>query len=504
MSGIADFFYKAAIENPKKEAIWCDGKRKTYAEFMTMVNQYSNYFLSLGMKYRDNVGIVMNNSIESVAVMISAANIGIALVPLNPSLPAEAVNRAIQYGDVSYLIARKNFFDRFHADLILRENAWICMDQSDTISVSLDASQKCEDERPHMFEITGDEPYLITMTSGSTGEPKPIVLTQNDKYRRAVAHISLYHITSDDRILAATPLYHSLAERLVIMPLILGATSILLPRFTPDLWVECVKNQRVSFTIAVSSQLKQVAKLLENIDERAFESLRCIVSSSMLLEDDVKYELADKLQCEFHEMYGTSETSTVTDIHITQDREKARSVGKPLKEAEIYIVSDSGKQAAVGETGVILCRSDLMCSGYYRQEEIFKSATYNGYFNTGDMGYVDEDGYLFFSGRKKEIIISGGINIYPSDIENCISGMAGVAECAAFPYPDVQLGEVVAVAVRLEDGMECNIKRIQFWCVKRLADYQQPRKIFIVDALPKNSMGKIMKSELYDYVKMGE
>ena len=166
------------------------------------------------------------------------------------------------------------------------------------------------------------------MTSGSTGQPKPINLTQNNKYERAMAHIKLYDITENDRILAATPLYHSLAERLVLLPLLIGATSILLPRFTPSIWLNCVYEQKVTFTIAVTAQLSQIAQLLSSPFVPDISSLRSIVSSSALLEPYVRMELIDKLKCDFHEMYGTSETSTATSINFRESINKQKSVGR--------------------------------------------------------------------------------------------------------------------------------------------------------------------------------
>ncbi|WP_349772487.1 AMP-binding protein [Lacrimispora xylanisolvens] len=184
--------------------------------------------------------------------------------------------------------------------------------------MSFDSISNMSDKRPVVKQVTGEETLIITMTSGSTGEPKPIDLTQKNKLERAMAHIRLYNLTKEDRILAATPLYHSLAERLVLMPLLIGATSILLPRFTPALWLNCVKDQKVTFTIAVSAQLGQIAELLTSPFVPEIDSLRCVVSSSSLLENHIKNELIDKLNCDFHEMYGTSETSTVTSINFRE------------------------------------------------------------------------------------------------------------------------------------------------------------------------------------------
>lgn len=321
-----------------------------------------------------------------------------------------------------------------------------------------------------------------------------------------MAHIRVYDISKEDRILAATPLYHSLAERLVILPLILGATSILLPRFTPELWLKCASEQKPTFTIAVSAQLAQILELLKKPDVPTIDSFRSIVSSSALLEASVKYELIEQLKCEFHEMYGASEVSTVTDICFQKSPGKQKSVGIPFDEAKVRILRDDNNtdydtDCAPYEIGEIACKTQLQCKGYYKQEAMMEAAMFEGYFRTGDLGYMDEDGYLYFSGRKKELIITGAVNVYPHDIDVIVGRIPEVEECAAFAYPDSRLGEVVALAVVPKEECEINLRALKTYCARNLADFQQPHKIYVVDKLPKNTMGKLQRMSILDYVR---
>ena len=501
MSKLCDLFFDIASEYPQKTAIWCDNKTITYEELAALVCRYSNFLIKAGVIYSDHIGIPMNNSIESAALILAAANLGAALVPINPTLPPEAIKALFAAADVKHLIARKNFLEQTEGKVDLNlKGAQICLDGLWKNTLTFDSISKMSDKRPVVKQVTGKETLIITMTSGSTGEPKPIDLTQNNKLERAMAHIRLYNLTKDDRILAATPLYHSLAERLVLMPLLIGATSILLPRFTPALWLNCVKDQKVTFTIAVSAQLGQIAELLTSPFVPEIDSLRCVVSSSSLLENHIKNELIDKLNCDFHEMYGTSETSTVTSINFRETMGKKHSVGRPLPEAKVKIIKEDQSIAKPGEIGEITCKTTLMCNGYYNQPEIFQNALQDGYFKTGDLGYLDEAGYLYFAGRKKELIITGGINVYPQDIEECIKKLPEVKECAAFAYPDNRLGEVVALAIVPKPDTRLSKRKIQIQCAKNLADYQQPHMIIFLDQLPKNSLGKLEKYNLPEYV----
>lgn len=505
---LADLFYKNAESKPNKEAIWCDGKVATYKEMAGLVSSYSNLLLSCGVSYGDHIAIPMNNSIESVALFFSAADLGICVVPLNPSLPFEAVKSAMQAGDIKHLIARKSFLNECDKNGGLDISGFsICLDSDYPGTVPFSRINEMSTNRPVLdYDVNGSESLILTMTSGSTGTPKPIDISQNNKYDRAMAHIRVYKISEDDRILAATPLYHSLAERLVITPLILGATSILLPRFTPSIWLKCVEEQKPTFTIAVSAQLAQILEQMKQPGTPEITSFRSIVSSSALLETGVKYELIGRLKCEFHEMYGTSETSTVTDICFQDAKDKQNSVGKPFDEAEIRILRDESESdfdtdCAPYEVGEIACRSKLQCKGYYKQSAMMRTAMIDGYFRTGDLGYLDEDGYLYFSGRKKELIITGAINVYPHDIDVVVSRLPEIEECAAFSYPDDRLGEVVALAVVPKEDHQVNLRALKTYCARNLADFQQPHKIFIVDRLPKNTMGKLQRMAILDYIK---
>jgi long-chain acyl-CoA synthetase len=163
---------------------------------------------------------------------------------------------------------------------------------------------------------------------------------------------------------------------------------------------------------------------------------------------------------------------------------------------EIRILRDDDEIAAPGEAGEIACKTPMIFGGYFKRPDLTRAAMWGEYFRTGDIGRLDQDGFLYFLGRKKDVIITGGINVYPADVESAVSEHASVAECAAFPVPDERLGEIVAVAVVPRSPGPFDRRALRFHCAERLADFQQPRKYFVVDALPKNNMGKVMQHTL--------
>lgn len=502
MCRIADRFFEIASAYPEKIAVICGNESICYRALADLVSQYSNYLLSKGVAYGDHIGMPMNNSIQSVVMMMTAANLGVALVPINPTLPLQAMQTAFTYADVKHMVASRALLEQIYesGQHLIREGSYFCIDGSFEGAFSLTEAESFSRTRPIVDNVSGNERFIISMTSGSTGVPKPIALTQKTKFSRVIAHINLYGLTRDDRILAATPLYHTLAERLVLIPLMIGCTSVVLPTFTPKIWLSCVVEQQVTFTIAVSAQLNQIASLLSEDGSWNITSLRSLVSSSSLLEPDVKNTLLKVLQCEFHEMYGTSEISTATNINFKDALHKKQSVGKPLPEASIVILKDNEDLCPEGEIGEIACKTSLICDGYYGMDRIFHTSISKGYFKTGDLGYLDKDGYLYFSGRKKDLIITGGVNVYPSDIEKVVLELSEIEECAAFGYPDERLGEVVALAIVLKDGKLLDQRVVQRYCARHLADFQQPHKIYFLDKLPKNSMGKLARYLLRERV----
>lgn len=485
MSKIIELFYKNVDKNPSKTAIICEDERYSYKELEYFVNRFINNFVENKVQYGDNIGVLLPNNIDFVALMLAAAAIGAVITPLSTTLPNAVINQAFKFADVKHVVGTKATLDDLNLDI-----------SGHKLRLDGNILENENTQRYSSDKVTGREALIFTMTSGSTGEPKPIILSQQNKIDRAFAAAKIYSVDGEDVILAATPLYHSLAERLVLMPLLLGGTSVILPRFSPSVWLKAVKDCSVTFTIAVSSQLRQIAEVLASPYLPEINSLKCVVSSSALLEPHTKRELVAKLKCDFHECYGTSEIAIATNLNIIDSQEKMKSVGKAICGVDVKILKPDNKFAAVDEIGEIICKTPMLFMGYYKLPEKTKESMFGEYFKTGDMGKLDKDGFLYFIDRQKDLIISGGINIYPNDVEDVGGKYKDVIECAAFPYPDENLGEVVALAVVVKEGFE--LRKFKFHCANELADFQLPRKYFVVDELPRNNMGKLVKHKLVE------
>jgi len=499
MRSISQKIFENAMLNPDKQAIICGDNVLTYRQFSEKVSRISRALKSRGISRGDHIGIVLPNCIEFVICMLVAADLGAVIVPVSSHLPAKAIHHILQASDVKHIITMGGTIKDFLSsglDFTFISGVWLSVDIKVKAAISMRALIK---EVPSDIKALNigkeDDPFILLTTSGSTGDPKPIILTQRTKWNRAFAAVELYKVTSEDRTLAATPLYHSLAERLVLIPLLTGGTSIIMPQFSALEWFRCVQKNKVTFTIAVSSQLRQISEQLSSSDAKnsKIKSMRCIVSSSELLEPKIKKELLKGLHCDFHECYGASEIAIASDLDCEAAKRKVNSVGRAAPEVDIKIVDKNGNDLTPGSPGEIICKTPMIFSGYYKRPNLTAAAMYGEYFRTGDLGKLDKEGFLYFLGREKDIIITGGINVYPSDIEYTLASQGSVQESAAFPYTDKRLGEVVAVAIVPKKPKEFDLRGIKRYCAENLADFQMPRKYFIVNKIPKNTMGKTMR-----------
>ncbi|RXE85351.1 class I adenylate-forming enzyme family protein [Pseudoalteromonas sp. A757] len=498
MDNIYHLFHRNVEKSPDKVAIVFSGTEVTYSSLFNQVLILSRFFKDQGLTPGQRIALFAPNGIEYPVVLLAAAKLGLAVVPLPITLKGAALEIALKKTPVSMAICWPTVSRTLLESAVVREDEVITLGESvlgercwEDILTGVEHDEEYSNAAPELD-------FILTMTSGSTGSPKPIVLSQKCKIERAFsATINYYQLTSDDVILVATPLYHSLAQRGVLMPLMLGATTVILPKFQLQNWLDAIEQYQVSFLFAVSSQLEGlVAQSVENKD---ISSVRILVSSSAVLNTVTKAKLLKLLSCEFHECYGASEVGVVTDFCIDDENGNQGSVGKPLPFVDVKICDGHRKPVEIGVVGEIACKTTTQFSGYLKQLEATKAAYDDtGYFYTGDLGYLNKEGFLFYVGRKKEVISSGGINIYPQDIEEVIKRHPLVTDCVAFGVADPTLGEVIKVVyeqanVQEEESLERALRKL---CFAELTDYQQPRIIEKCDNLARNAMGKVLRQQV--------
>lgn len=497
VSPIYQRFRQFALSREDKPALLVGRSRLSYGELLRQVDALSDGLAAAGIGSGDHVGLLLPNCPEFVLLLLAGARSGLVIVPQSIGLSAPAVEAAFRAADVRHLISWAAIAGTLTA--ATRELASTRVTVGGNVAgwTSFAEIIASGSEAPHNAPLlAADLPYLMVLTSGSTGKPKPIVLSQHTKILRADAAAKLYGVSDADITLAATPLYHSLAQRLVLLPLLSGGTCVLLEHFTASTWSGAVRSRQVSFSIAVSSQLRQILAHLQATGE-SLPSLRCLVSSSAQLDVDTKRALLGHLSCDFHECYGTSEIAIATNLTPAAAASKLGSVGTAIPGTEVAILDRSGKRLPPGATGEIAVRTPMLHSGYYRQTAETAMAMCGDFFRTGDLGRLDDQGFVHFLGRIKDIIITGGVNVYPRDIEEVVGSHPAVKECAAIALADDELGEVIGVVVVFHDSAPApGIREMQRMCAQGLGDFQQPRRFFVTRALPTNGMGKVDKPAL--------
>lgn len=516
---IIHYFLTQAQQHPKQMAIHYRQQGKAGDEAYQSLNYYQVAELTAKLSYQlkqaglqsgDHCVVMLNNSVEFALLFLAAAELNLVIAPVASSLTPVAIQTAIDSTDSHYLIAMPHVLKKYLASDECRLSSDKCIAFSAKGTTSnfkndlnriFDADYQC-DYVLGQHAGSYDSDFILTMTSGSTGQPKPIVLTQKTKVHRSFDGAKdLYQLGGQEVIIAASPMYHSLAQRLVLLPLMTGGTVVILPNFTPKTWLEAVGTHGVTFTLAVSSHLEQLLLLMKAQDapEVDLSSLCCLVSSSSLLHTEIKAQCIETFGCDFHECYGASEVGIVSNLapeDIEAHPDLLNTVGKALPYVRLKIVDNNKKEVSVGTVGEIACETTTAFSRYYKRPEATTESMVDGFFHTGDLGRLDERGFLYLHGRKKELIIVGGTNVYPKDIESVISQVNGIKDVAVIGVEDAYFGEAILAVLVIEGETRQVVREAKKACMASLADFQQPMAYEVVDALPRNAMGKLMKHQL--------
>ncbi|MES9911069.1 MAG: class I adenylate-forming enzyme family protein [Candidatus Sedimenticola sp. 4PFRAG1] len=498
---IYDYFLDSVERFADKTAVIFKDEKLTYSELSNQVTSMVLLMQSMGIRKGSHIALVLDSCPCFTVILLAVSSLGAVLVPVSTGLKSDSLRKAVLSSDSQYIIG----FNKALMNLIgngadiqgITRDCMMVLDKEIKGAWFLDCNNV--HVLKNTFEYGGDVDelgdYILTMTSGSTGEPKPIVLSQKTKIDRAlIGARDLYGLDDSDVIICASPMYHSLGMRLALLPIMIGATSVILPKFNPTNWLNAIEKHSVTFTISVSTHLEPI---LSKLDSHNYDigSLRKIVSSSARLDNSIKEKCKAYLNCDFHECYGTSEVGIATNISCDDHINSDKCIGKAVAGVDIRIVDANGKRLPNGDIGEIACASNTAFSCYYKKNIETEKCHIDGYFLTGDLGWLDHEGYLYLTGRKKDIIIVGGFNVYPTDVEEVITKCNGVKGCSVIGVDDEYFGEVV-LAVLEGDQKDIDILNIRRKCSKYLAEYQQPIAYEVVDKLPTNQIGKVMKKVL--------
>lgn len=482
---------------PGHTSVVFEGRRLTYAELDARVNRLANAMLDAGLGKGDRVVTVLPNCMELLEVYWACAKTGIVVVPLSPLLLPAGLASLLGDAEPRIVFACQATLPLFQVATAIFPGSALCVltdgDAGDRCGYTAFVAGKAHSSPP--ADIQPDDVYNIMYTSGTTGLPKGIIHTQRIRAHYATLFANAWRLSPESVVLHTGAIIFNGAFVTLMPCLMQGATYVLHRQFDPVSLIDTVARERVTHTMLVPSQIIAVLNA-PNFDPAKLASLEVLLSLGAPLPVVCKDALESFLPGRFHELYGLTE-GFVTILDRRDALRKRGSVGVPPPFFEMRIMTENGGEAAPRVVGEILGRGPILMPGYYRRPDLTSEALRDGWLYTGDLGYVDEDGYLYLVDRKKDMIDSGGVKVYPRDVEEVISAHSAVLEAVVFGIPDPKWGEAPIAAVTVKSGESIDPETLKAWINERVgARYQRVSRVMIVDSFPRNAAGKILKREL--------
>jgi len=507
----AEFLQITAYTVPDRDALVCGDKRVTYMEMLERTNRLANALQQMGLSRGDKLAVMAVNSPEYVETYYACARLGVTFVPLNYRAKDEELTYMINTAEARVLFVGERYLDlvsRIRGSLSsVRE--LVCFERGGEGLPAYDDLIARGEPDDIMVEVDDEDPTILMYTSGTTSLPKGVVLTYLALTAYATNTMEPATPDTHDVTLATVPFYHIAGATTMISSIWGGRTLVILPQFDPELWLQTVQKERVTHAFVVPTMLKRI---MEHPKFRDYDlsSLKLLAYGAAPMPYEVVRRAVEVFDCGLMNAYGQTEsTSSLTylgpedhDIKGLSPEEKEkklrrlRSVGRPMDDVEIAIMDDKDRILGPGEEGEICVRGARVMKEYYKQADATADAIRDGWLHTGDVGYIDEDGYLYITGRKKDLIIRGGENISPGEIEAVLEEHPAVEEAAVIGVPDVEWGEEVKAVVALKPGQKVDPEELRQYAKSRLASYKVPKYVAFVDELPRNPLGKVLKTEI--------
>lgn len=489
MLELASLVSHHARYRPERLAVVFEDERLTWRQFAGRVGRCANVLRSLGVGKGDKVATVLANCRELLEIYWAVPSIGATLVPLSPLLTAAGLESLLRDSDAKCLVAQRALAPAVEpaAAACGVRVLWV---ESDYAALTAQAGEALEPER-----VGPDELFNIMYTSGTTGLPKGIMHTHYIRSMYALLFGAAWRMSPESRVLHTGAILFNGAF-VTLMPCFhLGASYFLHRQFHAAATIAAIERERITHIMLVPSQI--IALLgTPGFDARRLESLQMILSLGAPLLAEHKERLNRLLPERFYELYGLTE-GFITVLDRDDAVRKSGSVGIPLPFEGMRIVAEDGSDCRPREIGEIAGRGPILMTGYYKRPDLTAQAVREGWLYSGDMGYVDEEGYLFLVDRKKDMIDSGGVKVYPKDLEEVAARHPAVREVAVFGVPHDKWGETPVAAVLLQQGARASAEELREWVNARVAArYQRLSEVLIMSDFPRSAAGKVLKREL--------
>ncbi len=484
-----------------REALVCGGRRLSYAELHDSVRHIAAGLDRIGVRPDDRVALYLPNGVEFVQLAYAAFTVGASVVPVNSRLTAREVEHILADSAPTVVAYHAGARDLMRKALGHLPDVHLLAVGGGTPGETAFDELLGEPLRA-LPEVTQDQDACVILyTSGTTGKPKGAVSTHANMIVQNVYMMSLaLGLGRNERNLVTTPLAHRAGIGRVFSALGLGGTLVIMEKFDAGHALALIETERISITGLPPTVIRMMLPHIR-VDASRCATLRHVIVSTEAFPVALKREITELLpQTRFYSVFGMSEAIVSVQMHEEQFSHPA-SVGRPLPGVQVRIVGEDRRDVAVGQAGELWVRDDAPGSGavfkgYYNRAEETAAAITNGWFHTGDMARGDAEGYLTIVDRKKDMVISGGFNVYSKEVEEALRMHPAVADVAVIGVPDDTYGEAVAAFIEKRSGALLSAQALIEHCRENLAGYKKPKHLYFVEALPRNSLGKVLKNEL--------
>lgn len=492
-----------AQRHPEKAALVCNDIVLSWGAFDRQQNQIANALRARGVGRGDKVGILADNSNDAVAAYFGTLKAGAAVASLPTIVTADSLATMIADCGANLLIVSDAYLDRVDSirdQVSVDPDAYIAIGSPPSGWQGLDAWRNtASDEAPPIVNQPDDEACLI-YSSGTTGVPKGIVLTHYCRLNHAYLMSAEQRFNTDSVFIVTTALHSNTAWTLLLCAFLFGATSVLMPKFDADEWCRLVERWQGTATVMVPAQYQTILDS-PAADTRDLSSLKTLATVGSHMREGIKRRMLKKFACGYYEVYGLTE-GFATIVRPEDLPEKIVSVGRAMLGNEIRIIDDDGAPLSQGQAGEIIGYSPILMKGYHNNPEQTKAAMWQDpasgrtFLRSGDIGRLDKDGFLYLLDRKKDMIVSGGYNVFPADIERILGAHPGVYDLCVIGIPHERWGETpLALIVPMPESSP-NLDAMRHWANEQLGKHQRIAVIETRDALPRNPAGKVMKADL--------
>jgi len=494
---LATMLRESAKAHPDKAVVRFAGSAMTYAELDVQSGRVATGLIKTGLGRGDVVAVQLPNLPEFLVAYFGILKAGLTMLPLNPLLRAPEIAYHLADAQARLLITFSMFLDEALEAAGAVPLVVVPVTGGDVPAGFRPFADLLDDVAADIAPTNADDTAVLIYTSGTTGKPKGAELTHFQLYMNCTVAGDLFGARTDDVVLAVLPFFHVFGLSSVLnLTVRFGGTLSVLPRFEAKPVIDAIEADGVTVVLGVPTMLQ--ALMAQDTGGRDLSRLRVGVSGGASLPGDVLRAFEAKFGIVVLEGYGLSETASTSSFNRSAEARKVLSVGQPIWGVEMRIVDDEDRTvpSGAGNIGEIVIRGHNVMKGYLGRPEETAAAFRNGWFHTGDLGYVDDDGYFFIVDRSKDLVIRGGYNVYPREIEEVLYAHPAIAEAAVIGKPDDTLGEEVVAVIALVPGESLTAADAIAYCKQRLAAYKYPREVRFVDSLPKGPTGKILKAEL--------